>query len=117
MCRVEEPIVEYNRERYKRNMFLQMILQNRVVLDYPLASQGGVCKIIGDHCCTFIPDSASNYSAIVNHLNDLQANLQTEKDEWGRFDITSWFIQGGWMMTLLKIAAPILCILYCIFDD
>uniref|UniRef100_A0A3P9PVQ5 Uncharacterized protein n=1 Tax=Poecilia reticulata TaxID=8081 RepID=A0A3P9PVQ5_POERE len=33
-----------------------MVLQNRVVLDFLSASQGGVCKIIGPACCTFVPD-------------------------------------------------------------
>ncbi len=29
-----------------------MILQNRVALDYILATQGGACTIIGPECCT-----------------------------------------------------------------
>lgn len=32
-----------------------MATQNRVALDMLLAREGGVCQIIGDHCCTFIP--------------------------------------------------------------
>uniref|UniRef100_A0A3P9JE44 Uncharacterized protein n=1 Tax=Oryzias latipes TaxID=8090 RepID=A0A3P9JE44_ORYLA len=33
-----------------------MVLQNRLVLDLLTASSGGVCKMVGDTCCTFIPD-------------------------------------------------------------
>uniref|UniRef100_A0A3B5L7Q4 ERVV2 protein n=1 Tax=Xiphophorus couchianus TaxID=32473 RepID=A0A3B5L7Q4_9TELE len=33
-----------------------MVMQNCVVLDFLTAPQGGVCKIIGPTCCTFIPD-------------------------------------------------------------
>uniref|UniRef100_A0A3B5R2L0 Uncharacterized protein n=1 Tax=Xiphophorus maculatus TaxID=8083 RepID=A0A3B5R2L0_XIPMA len=30
-----------------------MVMQNRVILDFLTAPQGGVCKIIGPTCCTF----------------------------------------------------------------
>uniref|UniRef100_A0A3P9IAG5 Uncharacterized protein n=1 Tax=Oryzias latipes TaxID=8090 RepID=A0A3P9IAG5_ORYLA len=33
-----------------------MVLQNRLVLDLLTALSGGVCKMVGDTCCTFIPD-------------------------------------------------------------
>uniref|UniRef100_A0A8C7WS37 Uncharacterized protein n=1 Tax=Oryzias sinensis TaxID=183150 RepID=A0A8C7WS37_9TELE len=33
-----------------------MVLQNRLVLDLLTASSGGVCRMVGDTCCTFIPD-------------------------------------------------------------
>lgn len=33
-------------------------LQNRMVLDMMLAESGGVCKIIGASCCTYVPDSS-----------------------------------------------------------
>uniref|UniRef100_A0A3B3I7X7 Uncharacterized protein n=1 Tax=Oryzias latipes TaxID=8090 RepID=A0A3B3I7X7_ORYLA len=37
-----------------------MVLQNRLVLDLLTASSGGVCRMVGDTCCTFIPDSTSD---------------------------------------------------------
>lgn len=36
-----------------------IVLQNRLTLDLITASQGGVCKLIGEKCCTFIPDGYS----------------------------------------------------------
>lgn len=33
-----------------------VVLQNQLTLDLITASQGGVCKLIGETCCTFIPD-------------------------------------------------------------
>lgn len=36
---------------------LRMVaLQNRAALDLLLAEKGGVCALIGDQCCTYIPD-------------------------------------------------------------
>ncbi len=37
-----------------------MILQNRVALDYILATQGGACTIIGPECCTGVMDPTEN---------------------------------------------------------
>ncbi len=34
-----------------------MTLQNRLVLDQLTASQGGLCVIVGDSCCTYVPDN------------------------------------------------------------
>uniref|UniRef100_A0AAQ4S044 Uncharacterized protein n=1 Tax=Gasterosteus aculeatus aculeatus TaxID=481459 RepID=A0AAQ4S044_GASAC len=34
-----------------------MIMQNLMVLDQLTAAQGGVCAIIGEYCCTFIPEN------------------------------------------------------------
>ncbi|CAM4681814.1 unnamed protein product [Lepidochelys kempii] len=33
-------------------------LQNRLALDYLLASQGGVCALIGPRCCVYVNDSS-----------------------------------------------------------
>ncbi|XP_050786057.1 endogenous retrovirus group 3 member 1 Env polyprotein-like [Gopherus flavomarginatus] len=37
-----------------------LALQNRQALDYVLASQGGVCALIGKECCTYVPDNAED---------------------------------------------------------
>uniref|UniRef100_A0A3B4H6E1 ERVV2 protein n=1 Tax=Pundamilia nyererei TaxID=303518 RepID=A0A3B4H6E1_9CICH len=37
-----------------------MVLQNRLTLDLITASHGGVCKLIGETCCMFIPDRYTN---------------------------------------------------------
>jgi len=34
----------------------QVVLQNRMALDYLLSAQGGTCAVIGHDCCTFIQD-------------------------------------------------------------
>ncbi len=41
-----------------------MILQNRVALDYILATQGGACTIIGPECCTGLMDPTENLNKI-----------------------------------------------------
>uniref|UniRef100_A0A3B3HN74 ERVV2 protein n=1 Tax=Oryzias latipes TaxID=8090 RepID=A0A3B3HN74_ORYLA len=55
-----------------------MVLQNRLVLDLLTASSGGVCKMVGDTCCTFIPDSGSDGQDISTALHDL-TGLQSWK--------------------------------------
>lgn len=41
-------------------------LQNRMALDLTLAQVGGVCQLIGDQCCTYIPDVSDNMTDIEN---------------------------------------------------
>uniref|UniRef100_A0A3P9K7R7 Uncharacterized protein n=1 Tax=Oryzias latipes TaxID=8090 RepID=A0A3P9K7R7_ORYLA len=79
-----------------------MVLQNRLVLDLLTASSGGVCKMVGDTCCTFIPDSTSDGQDISTALHDL-TELQ----------LTS----GPWWHLLLKLLTPILIVLclFCLF--
>ncbi|XP_060925473.1 uncharacterized protein LOC132999740 [Limanda limanda] len=89
-------------------------LQNRVALDLMLASQGGVCHIIGTDCCTYIPDISDNMTHIVSHLNDLLFKEKSKDSQipegwnWG-----SWFTLTGWKNVLLKFLTPIL-ISFCV---
>uniref|UniRef100_A0A3B5PT75 ERVV2 protein n=1 Tax=Xiphophorus maculatus TaxID=8083 RepID=A0A3B5PT75_XIPMA len=49
-----------------------MVMQNRVVLDFLTAPQGGVCKIIGPTCCTFVPDETGTGGTISDALYELE---------------------------------------------
>ncbi len=52
-----------------------MILQNRVALDYILATQGGACTIIGPECCTGLMDPTENLNKIQQDILGLSAKL------------------------------------------
>ncbi|NXM81672.1 ERVV2 protein, partial [Oenanthe oenanthe] len=39
----------------------QVVLQNRMALDLPLASQAGVCTVINTTCCVYIDQTGSVY--------------------------------------------------------
>uniref|UniRef100_A0A3P9LH59 ERVV2 protein n=1 Tax=Oryzias latipes TaxID=8090 RepID=A0A3P9LH59_ORYLA len=58
-----------------------MVLQNRLVLDLLTASSGGVCKMVGDTCCTFIPDGTidgQDISTALHNLTGLQAYVKSQ---------------------------------------
>ncbi len=63
-----------------------MILQNRVALDYILATQGGACTIIGPECCTGLMDPTENLNKIQQDILDLSAKLHQMTE-----DNSSWF--------------------------
>ncbi|XP_017165602.1 endogenous retrovirus group PABLB member 1 Env polyprotein-like [Poecilia reticulata] len=74
-----------------------MVLQNRVVLDSLKASQGGVYKIIGPACCTFIPDETGTSGTISDALHDLEElkhYAESRKQGSHPFDFFSWFTSG-----------------------
>ncbi len=63
-----------------------MILQNRVALDYILATQGGACTIIGPECCTGLMDPTENLNKIQQDILGLSAKLHQMTE-----DNSSWF--------------------------
>ncbi len=48
-------------------------VQNRIALDMLLAEKGGVCRIIGSTCCTFIPNNTSPDGSITRALEGLES--------------------------------------------
>ena len=58
-----------------------MALQNRMVLDLILASTGGVCKIIGTECCSYVHSANLSVENFHKAMNDLHR-------------ITSWDMEG-----------------------
>uniref|UniRef100_A0A3B5QHP9 Uncharacterized protein n=1 Tax=Xiphophorus maculatus TaxID=8083 RepID=A0A3B5QHP9_XIPMA len=60
-----------------------MVMQNRVILDFLTAPQGGVCKIIGPTCCTFVPDETGTGGTISDALYELEDLKQyVENQPW-----------------------------------
>lgn len=75
-----------------------MVMQNRMVLDMLLAEQGGVCHLVGEHCCTYIPDGDTNLTEVVQHLSTLRERLVNEHAHDTGLDPFSWIqsIFGFW---------------------
>lgn len=50
----------------------RVALQNRMVDDFLLAAQGGVCAVVGDECCTYISNSSDLVTGHLNKIKELQ---------------------------------------------
>uniref|UniRef100_A0AAZ3P1N7 Envelope glycoprotein n=1 Tax=Oncorhynchus tshawytscha TaxID=74940 RepID=A0AAZ3P1N7_ONCTS len=100
-----------------------MATQNRVALDMLLAREGGLCQIIGDHCCTFIPQGDDNLTIVVEHLKELRGVLEREHQpdiNWNPLGwvqsmfgvwaatIFHWFIYG--LILLIALLLIIICV-------
>ncbi|XP_059570317.1 syncytin-1 isoform X1 [Alligator mississippiensis] len=99
----------------------QMIIQNRIALDFLLAAQGGACAVIGPECCVWVN---SSFTIIQTHLNDAAIHIQKAEDiakipkdtslSW----LTNWLPSlTGWLrpfiLSLIKIVITIICLLCC----
>ncbi|XP_051803277.1 uncharacterized protein LOC127533651 [Acanthochromis polyacanthus] len=97
----------------------QMTLQNRIALDLLLAAQGGVCEVVNDHCCTYIPDHKGNYTLIRQKLDEIKIDILRNQDKgiFPGWDFTSWFTSGGIFQTIKRFVVISICILllFCIF--
>uniref|UniRef100_A0A3P9HZ08 ERVV2 protein n=1 Tax=Oryzias latipes TaxID=8090 RepID=A0A3P9HZ08_ORYLA len=78
-----------------------MVLQNRLVLDLLTASSGGVCKMVGDTCCTFIPDGTSDGQDISTALHDLAELQAYVKSNWSKLQ---YFLPNRTHIKLVNLA-------------
>lgn len=94
-----------------------MILQNRMVLDLLTASQGGVCAIVGDACCTWIPANdadGGSFQRAVSALKDLSALELKDTVSSPQLDWLSWFSSSTWSSLLFKMLTPVFIVLIII---
>ncbi|XP_024656311.2 uncharacterized protein LOC112431823 [Maylandia zebra] len=102
-----------------------MVLQNRLTLDLLTASQGGVCKLIGETCCTFIPDGYETGGDIYEALQNLTALQKYVTDHTpGAATAQSWLdwlFSGSWLAAVAKpffllglIMIPLLILVLCV---
>jgi len=94
------------------------VLQNRLVLDLLVASYGGVCVMVGETCCTYIPDDDANGHIIEEGIKNLTLMAKTLTDwetnttsfGWGWFKgfFTNW---TNVMIMIISIACSVLLIL------
>uniref|UniRef100_A0A673ASP5 Uncharacterized protein n=1 Tax=Sphaeramia orbicularis TaxID=375764 RepID=A0A673ASP5_9TELE len=75
-------------------------LQNRAALDLLLAEKGGVCHLIGDQCCTYVPDITANMSDVHNQLDHLRRVLHEENTAYSTtgWDFWGWLLSEGWRL-------------------
>jgi len=67
-----------------------MALENRAALDYLLAKDGGVCAVIGDQCCTYIPDIGHNMTDVIQHMTRLRDEIENSSEPSTDTDFFSW---------------------------
>uniref|UniRef100_A0A671Y9J9 Uncharacterized protein n=1 Tax=Sparus aurata TaxID=8175 RepID=A0A671Y9J9_SPAAU len=68
-----------------------MTWQNRMALDMLLAEKGGVCKMFGEYCCTYIPNNTAPDGSITIALAGRTSLSQELAENSGVNDpITSW---------------------------
>lgn len=65
-------------------------LQNRAALDYILAREGGVCALIGDQCCTYIPDINDNMTDVIKHMKQIRDEIDQSSVVSDQTDVFSW---------------------------
>ena len=110
----------------------RMAMQNRMVDNWMLAKEGGVCAKFGSFCCTYIPNNTApngEFTKAMNRLTRLQDELA---DNAGRnavdSTLTEWFQTwfgaswGGWLrraafiavISLIVIALILCCVIPCL---
>ncbi|CAM4507462.1 unnamed protein product [Lepidochelys kempii] len=80
---------------------LQVVLQNRMALDYLLATEGGICALINESCCFYsnqdkcIKTDVHNMMDHLKVLHDMGLEASVWDDPWQW--LTSWLLDlGAW---------------------
>lgn len=73
-----------------------MTWQNRMALDMLLAEKGGVCKMFGSYCCTFIPNNTAPDGSVLRALEGLES-LSIELAEHSGVDTTIFDFLDSWL--------------------
>ena len=60
--------------------------QNRQALDWLLAEKGGVCALIGEMGCTFIPNNTAPDGSFTLAMNNLEESGDWERMLYGEID-------------------------------
>lgn len=100
------------------------VLQNRMALDTLLASQGGVCSLINEHCCSYIDQNGRISTDLEEIWKQIRVLHEVTKDDtsWGFTDIwnklTSWLPNLQWLkeifmtIVMILILGIFICILF-----
>ena len=91
-----------------------MALQNRQALDWLLAEKGGVCALIGEMCCTFIPNNTAPDGSFTLAMNNLKKRRKEVKDNAGDGqDVFGWMNikLGTWGTMLIKVGLVLMIVL------
>lgn len=109
-----------------------LVLQEKMALDYLLASKGGFCEFIGEDCCTWIADTSDKVQAHMDKVTVLQGRARSIANEgWNPFtalggfgdilfSIGNWLKEVGVYILMLFLFLFILYILVrcscCLID-
>ncbi|CAJ1067425.1 SYCY2 protein [Xyrichtys novacula] len=111
---------------------------NRVALDALTASQGGVCAIVGEGCCTYLPSDSEgmgNLTIAIKNLEDIYMGIVTANKDarftGGSTGLKAWdhisalfggssfyaWVMGlaGPVMVIILIVAVVMCCCFPIF--
>uniref|UniRef100_A0A1A8BZF0 Uncharacterized protein n=1 Tax=Nothobranchius kadleci TaxID=1051664 RepID=A0A1A8BZF0_NOTKA len=89
-----------------------MLMQHQLALDLLLASEGGLCHVIGSECCSYVPDTADNLTMTLTHMNDLLSQMKAEDvNAPAGFAFWDWVTSGSWFHLVLQYLVPVvICI-------
>ncbi|KAJ1116394.1 hypothetical protein NDU88_004608 [Pleurodeles waltl] len=96
-----------------------VVMQNRLALDIVLAKDGGVCHVIHQECCIYIPDNSGNVRKAIGDMEKVEKGAKEVSDvtDVGGIpgDIAAWFCGwGSWLIEVLVVgivALITLCVL------
>uniref|UniRef100_A0A8C6NRS4 RNase H type-1 domain-containing protein n=1 Tax=Nothobranchius furzeri TaxID=105023 RepID=A0A8C6NRS4_NOTFU len=92
-----------------------MLMQHQLALDSLFASRGGLCTVIGEHCCTYLPSTRGNWTLIHDRVKNLGDFLKARESAAYSWDLMTWLTSGSWFTILMKFLMPFVVFFLLIF--
>ncbi|XP_041440068.1 syncytin-2-like [Xenopus laevis] len=98
-----------------------LMLQEKMALDYLLASKGGFCEFIGEDCCTWVEDTGDKVQAHLDKVKALQGQARAIAEEgWNPFKGLGGFGDmlfsiGSWLKEVGVYVLMLLCFLFLLY--
>ncbi|NWT49159.1 SYNA protein, partial [Chroicocephalus maculipennis] len=114
----QQRFINYTRDAFKGiaeqlDATSRVVWENRIALDMILAEKGGVCVMLGNWCCTFIPNNPAPDDTITKALQGLttladelaeNSGIDTSLTGW----LDSWF--GKWKGRVVSILTSLIMV-------
>lgn len=88
-----------------------IVLQHRTALDMITTEKGGICKMLGEDCCFYLPHLSSNVTSLIDHSEKGISSITGPPSPGEWFDFKPLGGLWNWFSTTIFPVLLIICVI------